>query len=232
MVQAVLAGPAMPQETQALRDRMVAQIEAYAGLAPDWAIGDGFDPAVLEAMRRTPRHAFVPAEVRGQAYDDQPLPIGFGQTISQPFIVALMSDLLEVDRSDSVLEVGTGSGYHAAVLAQVAGEVWSIEIVPALGTRAADTLRALGFTNVEIRVGDGYHGWPERAPFDGIVVTAAASHVPPPLVAQLAPGGRMIIPIGAAFATQQLMLVEKRRDGTLTTRQLLPVRFVPLTRAD
>ena len=227
-----LAAPALPQETQVLRDQMVAQIQAYVGLTPAWVIGDGFDPAVLEAIRRTPRHAFVPASVRDEAYRDQPVPIGFGQTISQPFIVALMTDLLEVDRRDTVLEIGTGSGYHAAILAQVAGEVYSIEIVPALGERAGDTLRALGYPNVKTWVGDGYYGWPEHAPFDGIVVTAAASHIPPPLVEQLAPGGRMVIPIGAAFATQQLMLVEKRLDGTLTTRQLLPVRFVPLTRAE
>ena len=226
------AADAWPQDTQVLRNRMVETIEAYVPLTPSWVIGGGFDPAVLEAMRRAPRHAFVPAEVRDEAYRDQPVPIGFGQTISQPFIVALMTDLLEVDRRDTVLEIGTGSGYQAAILAQVAGEVHSIEIVPALGERAADTLRALGYANVETRVGDGYYGWPEHAPFDGIVVTAAASHIPPPLVEQLAPGGRMVIPIGAAFATQQLMLVEKRLDGTLTTRQLLPVRFVPLTRAE
>ena len=229
---AALAGPVSPQETQALRDRMVEQIEAYASLTPAWAIGDGFDPAVLAAMRRTPRHAFVPAGVRDEAYLDRPVPIGYGQTISQPLIVALMTDLLELDRRDTVLEVGTGSGYHAAILAQVAARVYSIEIVPALGRRAADTLRGLGYANVETRVGDGYHGWPEHAPFDGIVVTAAASHVPPPLVAQLAPGGRMVIPIGAPFATQQLMLVEKRPDGTLMTRQILPVRFVPLTHGE
>ena len=186
-------------------------------------------------MRRCAERRATPScrqNVSDEAYRDQPVPIGFGQTISQPFIVALMTDLLEVDRRDTVLEIGTGSGYHAAILAQVAGEVHSIEIVPALGERAADTLRALGYANVETRVGDGYYGWPEHAPFDGIVVTAAASHIPPPLVEQLAPGGRMVIPIGAAFATQQLMLVEKRLDGTLTTRQLLPVRFVPLTRAE
>ena len=195
-------------------------------------IGEGFDPAVLDAMRRTPRHAFVPAEVRNYAYTDRPLPIGFGQTISQPFIVALMTELVDADPRDRVLEIGTGSGYQAAVLAEIAGEVYSIEIVPALGERAAETLKALGYANVETRVGDGYYGWPEHAPYDGIVVTAAASHIPPPLVAQLAPGGRMVIPIGGPFATQQLMLVEKRPDGTLTTRQLLPVSFVPLTRAE
>ena len=161
---------------------MVETIEAYVPHTPSWVIGGGFDPAVLEAMRRVPRHALVPAEVRDEAYRDQPVPIGFGQTISQPFIVALMTDLLEVDSRDTVLEIGTGSGYQAAILAQVAGEVHSIEIVPALGERAADTLRSLGYANVETRVGDGYYGWPERAPFEGIVVTAAASHIPRPLV--------------------------------------------------
>ena len=211
---------------------MVAQIEAYVALAPAGVIGAGFDPTVLAAMRRTPRHAFVPTGVRDRAYDDGPLPIGFGQTISQPFIVALMTELLGVDSRDAVLEIGTGSGYQAAVLAQVAGEVYSIEIVPALGARAAEALGALGYANVATRVGDGYYGWPEHAPYDGIMVTAAAGHIPPPLVEQLAPGGRMVIPVGGAFATQQLVLVEKQPNGTLTARQLLPVRFVPLTRGE
>jgi protein-L-isoaspartate(D-aspartate) O-methyltransferase len=228
----LLGAAAWAQEMQGPRDGMVAQIESYADLTPEWAIGDGFDPEVLAAMRRTPRHAFVPAEVRDFAYTDQPLPIGYGQTISQPFIVALMTELLEVERGDRVLEVGTGSGYQAAVLADVGAEVRSIEIVPELGERAAATLRSRGYTNVTTTIGDGYHGWPEHAPYDGIVVTAAASHVPAPLVAQLAPGGRMVIPIGGAFATQQLMLIEKRPDGTLTNRQVLPVSFVPLTRAE
>jgi len=228
----LLGAAAWPQETQGPRDGMVAQIESYADLTPEWAIGDGFDPEVLAAMRRTPRHAFVPAEVRDFAYTDQPLPIGYGQTISQPFIVALMTELLDVEPGDRVLEVGTGSGYQAAVLAELAGEVRSIEIVPALGEHAAATLRSLDYANVTTTIGDGYHGWPEHAPYDGIVVTAAASHVPAPLVAQLAPGGRMVMPIGGAFATQQLMLIEKRPDGTLTNRQVLPVRFVPLTRAE
>jgi protein-L-isoaspartate(D-aspartate) O-methyltransferase len=232
LVLLLFAAAAWPQELQAPRDRMVAQIESYVAQTPAGAIGDGFDPEVLAAMRRTPRHAFVPRALRDVAYADQPLPIGYGQTISQPFIVALMTDLLDVDRGDRVLEVGTGSGYQAAILAEVAGEVRSLEIVPELGARAAATLDALGYSNVFTTVGDGYHGWPEHAPYDGIVVTAAAGHVPPPLIAQLAPGGRMVIPIGGAFLTQQLMLVEKRPDGTLTSRQLLPVRFVPLTRAE
>jgi protein-L-isoaspartate(D-aspartate) O-methyltransferase len=175
-----------------------------------------------------PRHLFVPEGQRDAAYDDRPLPIGHGQTISQPFIVALMTDLINVRRSDTVLEIGTGSGYQAAVLSPLAGKVYSIEIIPALGKRAATRLAQLRFRNVEVKVGDGYYGWPEHAPFDGIVVTAAASHIPPPLVAQLAEGGRMVIPVGGAFATQFLMLVEKQRDGSITTRQLLPVGFVPL----
>jgi protein-L-isoaspartate(D-aspartate) O-methyltransferase len=228
----LLGAAAWPQEMQGPRDRMVAQIESYAALTPAQALGEGFDPEVLAAMRRTPRHAFVPAELRDLAYTDQPLPIGYGQTISQPFIVALMTDLLDVGPGDRALEIGTGSGYQAAVLAEVGAEVRSIEIVPELGERATATLRSLGYPNVATTVGDGYHGWPEHAPYDGIVVTAAASHVPAPLIAQLAPGGRMVIPIGGAFATQQLMLIEKRPDGSLTSRQLLPVRFVPLTRAE
>ena len=183
-------------------------------------------------MRAVPRHEFVPEDVRPFAYEDQPLPIGYGQTISQPFIVALMTDLLDVGPGDKVLEIGTGSGYQAAVLAPLVEEVYSVEIVPELGARAGATLEALDFANVETRVADGYYGWPEAAPFDGIVVTAAASHVPPPLVGQLKPGGRMIIPIGSAFAAQQLMVVEKQEDGTVTTRQVLPVQFVPFTRAD
>jgi protein-L-isoaspartate(D-aspartate) O-methyltransferase len=228
----LLAAAAWPQEMETARDAMVAQIESYVRLTPPRVIGDGFDPAVLDAMRRTPRHAFVPEPVRDLAYTDQPLPIGYGQTISQPFIVALMTDLLDVRPGDRALEIGTGSGYQAAVLAEVGAEVRSIEIVPELGERAAATLRALGYAGVATRTGDGYYGWPEDAPYDGIVVTAAASHIPPPLVAQLAPGGRMVIPVGGAFATQQLMLIEKQPDGRITSRQLLPVRFVPLTRAE
>jgi protein-L-isoaspartate(D-aspartate) O-methyltransferase len=179
-------------------------------------------------MGRVPRHLFVPEEQRGAAYQDRPLPIGYGQTISQPFIVALMTDLINVGPGDAVLEIGTGSGYQAAVLSPLAAKVYSIEIIPELGERAAARLAELRFDNVEVRVGDGYYGWPALAPFDGIVVTAAASHIPPPLVEQLAKGGRMVVPVGGPFATQFLMLVEKRRDGSITTRQLLPVAFVPL----
>jgi protein-L-isoaspartate(D-aspartate) O-methyltransferase len=214
------------------RAAMIDTIEAHAALAAP-ALGGGtkIDPAVLQAMRMVPRHEFVPEDVASLAYEDQPLPIGYGQTISQPFIVALMTDLLDVEKEDVVLEIGTGSGYQAAVLSPLVREVSSIEIVPELGAAAEERLARLGYSNVETKVADGYYGWPEKGPFDGIVVTAAANHVPPPLVQQLKPGGRMVIPIGGPFSTQQLMLVEKRPDGGVTTRQLLPVQFVPLTGA-
>jgi protein-L-isoaspartate(D-aspartate) O-methyltransferase len=229
---ATLAVPGFAQEDPAReRAEMVETIEAHARHAPAAASGGGMDPAVLDAMRRIPRHEFVPEELSGRAYEDRPLPIGYGQTISQPFIVALMTDLLDIEPGDKVLEIGTGSGYQAAVLAPLASEVYTIEIVPELGARAAQVLDALGFADVETEVADGYYGWPEAAPFDGIVVTAAASHIPPPLVEQLKPGGRMVIPVGGPFAAQQLMLVEKRPDGGIATRQVLPVRFVPFTGA-
>jgi protein-L-isoaspartate(D-aspartate) O-methyltransferase len=211
------------------RARMVEVIRQHARDAGRALGGRGLDPAVLGAMAAVPRHEFVPENVREHAYEDRPLPIGAGQTISQPFMVALMTDLLDVDSDDVVLEVGTGSGYQAAVLAPLAAEVYSIEIVPQLGESAAERLERLGYDNVHVRVGDGYYGWPEAGPFDGIVVTAAASHIPPPLIQQLSPGGRMVIPVGGAFARQQLMLVEKGEDGAIRTRQILPVRFVPLT---
>ncbi len=187
------------------------------------------DPRVIEALATVPRHAFVPEELRRYAYRNRPLPIGHGQTISQPYIVALMTDLVEPKPDDVVLEVGTGSGYQAAVLAGLVGQVYTIEIVEPLGLAAAARLARLGYDNVEARLGDGYYGWEAHAPFDAIVVTAAASHVPPPLIAQLKPGGRMVIPVGGRFFTQQLMLVEKDAAGSVTTRQMLPVRFVPLT---
>jgi protein-L-isoaspartate(D-aspartate) O-methyltransferase len=181
-------------------------------------------------MAEVPRHAFVPAGRREEAYENRPLPIGFGQTISQPFIVALMTHLLETEPDDVVLEIGTGSGYQAAVLSPLVARVCTIEIVPGLGRRAEALIGELGLANVDVRVGDGYFGWPACGPFDGIVVTAAADHVPPPLVEQLKPGGRMVIPVGSAFAIQHLTLIEKSEAGAIRTRQLLPVRFVPLTR--
>ena len=209
---------------------MVAQIEAYVGLTPAWAIGDGFDPAVLEAMRRTPRHAFVPAEVRDEAYHDQPVPIGFGQTISQPFIVALMTDLLDLRPSDTVLEVGTGLGYQTAILAELACHVYSVELIDELAVDARQRLARRGYTNIDVRVGDGHAGWPDHAPFDKIIVTAAPDVIPPALISQLAAGGKMVIPAGPPDE-QRLLLVEKGPGSDISTRELLPVRFSVLDQA-
>jgi protein-L-isoaspartate(D-aspartate) O-methyltransferase len=214
----------------AWRAVMIRVIERHA-LSADRALGRTWiDLRVLEVMGRTPRHRFVPKRLRDNAYDDRPLPIGYGQTISQPFIVALMTDLLAVGPEDVVLEVGTGSGYQAAVLAPLVRRVCSIEIIPELARSAERRLETLGYTEVETRTGDGYYGWPECGPFDGIVVTAAASQVPPPLIAQVKPGGRMVIPVGGPYATQWLMVVDKLDDGRVRTRQVLPVAFVPFTR--
>jgi len=184
-------------------------------------------PRVLAAMQQVPRHLFVPDSERAQAYEDHPLPIGGGQTISQPYIVGLMTALLALPASAKVLEIGTGSGYQAAVLSRVAGQVYSMEIVPELGARARDTLARLGYDNVHVRVADGYRGWPEAAPFDGILLTAAPQTVPAPLVAQLKPGGRMVLPIGGF--DQELMVLTKNLDGTIKQEKVLPVRFVPMT---
>ena len=187
------------------------------------------DESVLDRIRNVPRHLFVDEALSSRAYEDTALPIGFGQTISQPYIVALMTDLARAEPGHKVLEIGTGSGYQAAVMAHLAGAVYTIEIVEPLGLQATQRLQKLGYHNVQVRLGDGYHGWEEHAPYDAILVTAAASHIPPPLIRQLKPGGRMVIPVGAAFMVQQLMLVEKNPDGTVSTRQILPVAFVPLT---
>ncbi len=187
------------------------------------------DSRVLAVMDRLPRDEFVPDYLRPHAYDNRPLPIGYGQTISQPYIVAAMTDLLELQPGQSALEIGTGSGYQAAVLAELGAKVSTIEIVEPLAKEAAARLSRLGYTGVATKVGDGYYGWPARGPFDAIIVTAAASHVPPPLVQQLKPGGRMVIPIGALFQPQQLVLVQKHANGSVTTRPLMAVAFVPLT---
>lgn len=205
------------------------QVEERVGMVRDQIQGRGVtDQGVIGAMLSVPRHEFVPASLREMAYSDRPLPIGEGQTISQPYIVALMTELLELEPGDKVLEVGTGSGYQAAVASHLADSVFTIEILPDLAEQATGRLHDLGYRDVIVRQGDGYDGWPEHAPFDGIVVTAAAGHIPPPLVQQLDPGGRMVIPVGGQFQVQQLVLVEKRPDGSVTTRSLLPVRFVPL----
>ena len=188
-----------------------------------------FSDKVLEALNTVPRHRMVPTREVPFAYENRPLPIGHGQTISQPYIVALMTELVRPDAGDVVLEVGTGSGYQAAVLAGLVRHVYSIEIIEPLAEQARDRLAALGYENVTVRLGDGYFGWQEHAPFDAIVVTAAASHVPPPLIEQLKPGGYMIIPVGGRWMVQQLLLIEKTADGEIVTRQQGAVRFVPLT---
>lgn len=187
------------------------------------------DTSVLRAMRSVPRHKFVPPSWIDEAYADHPVPIGYGQTISQPYIVAIMTELVRPRRDMKVLEVGTGSGYQAAVLSAIMDSVFSVEIVRELSAEATGRLRALGCRNVAVQHADGYDGWPEHAPYDAIVVTAAADYIPPPLIAQLRDGGRMIIPVGSPFMMQTLVLLEKRR-GEVTTKSLLPVRFVPLVR--
>ncbi len=187
------------------------------------------DTSVLAAMRKVPRHLFVHPDLVEFAYSDQPLPIGLDQTISQPYIVAFMTEQLELERNHKVLEVGTGSGYQAAVLAEIVDSVWSIEILTSLASAASERLGGLGYHNVDVRCGDGYVGWPEHAPFDAIIVTAAAEEIPQPLVDQLNDGGRMIIPVGNRFSVQHLVLVEKRGDR-VSRRNVGPVRFVPLLR--
>ena len=227
-----LSGPpalAVGPDYAAERAEMVRVIEQHARQPGSAVTAGRMAPEVLGAMGTVSRHEFVPDRLKADAYADRPLPIGSGQTISQPFIVAIMTDLLHVGKNDIVLEIGTGSGYQAAVLTHLVRRVYTIEIIPELAEGAAGRLRRLGYSNIETRVGDGYHGWEEAAPFDGIIVTAAATSIPPPLLRQLKPGGRMVIPVGAPFALQYLTLVELDADRRATTRQLLPVAFVPLT---
>ncbi|MFA9476244.1 MAG: protein-L-isoaspartate(D-aspartate) O-methyltransferase [Filomicrobium sp.] len=210
------------------RRQMVEDItEMAANTAGVLGIGK-FGSRVLEAMGEVPRHEFVPPEKVSAAYKNRPLQIGHRQTISQPFIVALMTELLNLKGTDRVLEVGTGSGYQAAVLSLLAAQVYSIEIIPELGEAAQNTLRRLGYANVQTKIGDGYLGWPAHAPFDGIIVTAAPNHIPPALIDQLKPNGRMVIPVGGF--TQDLLVLTKRADGTTISETIVPVRFVPLTR--
>lgn len=212
-------------EFSARRRAMVEEITADRPGLPG-----GFDPRVKDAMARVPRHLFVPQAQQPYAYENHPLPIGHAQTISQPYIVALMTDLLKPGKQDRVLEIGTGSGYQAAILAELVGSVYTIEIVAPLAIEARERLARLGYRNVVVRTGDGYKGWEEHAPFDAIMVTAGAPEIPPPLLRQLKPGGRMVIPVGPAERIQYLTLIEKQADGSIRSRQIVPVRFVPLTR--
>ena len=234
LVAVVLFGAAMrvvyAQDDVATERRQM--VDEIAALTRETAAETGkpaLDPRVIAILGKVPRHRFVPADQQRTAYKNRPLPIGYGQTISQPYIVALMTDLMNVGPGHVALEIGTGSGYQAAILAELAQTVCTIEIIEPLAREAEERLRSLGYARVRTRIGDGYYGWEDCGPFDAIMVTAAVNHIPPPLVRQLKPGGRMVVPVGAPFLTQQLMLVEKNRDGSVITRQILPVRFVPLT---
>ena len=213
----------------ARRQAMIKDIEQTVAETRHYIDREALDPRVMAVMAKVPRHEFVPDSQLDNAYQNRPLPIGFGQTISQPYIVALMTDLIESRAGFKVLEIGTGSAYQAAVLAELVDSVYTIEVVEPLGEQAAERLKRLHYDNVHTRIGDGYYGWPDAAPFDAILVTAAASHVPPPLIEQLKVGGRMVIPVGSRFMAQQLLFVEKDADGSVITKQVLPVRFVPLT---
>jgi protein-L-isoaspartate(D-aspartate) O-methyltransferase len=221
-------GEAQAQDYAAQRQRLVAEVDAMYGETRGETGLDAMSPAVRAALGKVERHRLVPPAQVSYAYRNHPLSIGAGQTISQPYIVALSADLLVPKPGDVVLEVGTGSGYQAAVLAEIAKQVYSIELIETLGRSAAARLTELGYRNVEVRIGDGYAGWPEKAPFDGIVVTAAAPQVPPALIAQLKPGARMVIPVGGSDEVQYLKVLVKRADGGYDERRVLPVRFVPL----
>ncbi|WP_161812503.1 protein-L-isoaspartate(D-aspartate) O-methyltransferase [Steroidobacter agaridevorans] len=215
------AAGAGPDGYASARAQMVSRQIAERGVS---------DERVLAAMRKVPRHEFVPDSEKRSAYHDTPLPIGEGQTISQPYIVALMTELARPATNHRVLEVGTGSGYQAAVLAEIVEHVYSIEIESTLAQRASEVLQKLGYNNVTVRAGDGYAGWPEYAPFDVIIITAAPDHIPQPLIEQLKPGGRMVVPVGPIAATQQLRVLEKNAAGKVTSTVVAPVRFVPLRR--
>ena len=225
----VTSGAGAADDYQALRAQLVAQISQDVIDTSAYIGKSALDERVMRVLGTVGRHRFVPPHLQSSAYENRPLSIGYGQTISQPYIVALMTDLLELEAGDVVLEIGTGSGYQAAILSRLVSRVYSIEIIPELAKSASNLLQRLGFGNIEVKNADGYYGWQEHAPFDAIMVTAASSHIPPPLVSQLKPGGVMLIPVGSPFQVQQLTLVRKSKNGELTTRQILPVRFVPFT---
>jgi protein-L-isoaspartate(D-aspartate) O-methyltransferase len=216
------APAAEPDEAEfaAMRERMVKDQIVRRGIR---------DSEVLRAMRAVPRHRFVTGRLMDQAYDDTPLSIGYGQTISQPYIVAYMTEIVKAGKGDRILEIGTGSGYQAAILSPIAGSVYTIEIIPQLAKTASLRLKEMKYENVTLRCDDGYYGWQEHAPFDAIIVTAAAGHIPPPLLKQLKPGGRMVIPVGGPFMVQSLVLVKKDQAAAVTTQNLMAVRFVPFT---
>ena len=232
LVAAGAAGAATEEDYAQRRQILVKRIAADVRATQDYIGRARLDDRVMAAMGAVRRHEFVPESEKDRAYENRPLPIGYGQTISQPYIVALMTDLLAVGPDSVVLEIGTGSAYQAAVLARLVAQVYTVEIIEPLGLAARQRLARLGYGNVAVMIGDGYFGWQAHAPYDAIVVAAAASHVPPPLIVQLKPGGRMVIPVGDRFLTQQLVLIEKSAGGAMTARQMLPVRFVPLVRAD
>ena len=219
VILAMAKNPQYPDYYQ-LRQKMVNEQIIARGVRAE---------SVIKAMQKVERHLFVPEQYRNFAYSDRPLPIGEGQTISQPYIVALMTELLDLKKSDKVLEIGTGSGYQAAILAEICDSVYTIEIIPSLGKQAQALLRELGYHNIHCKIGDGYLGWPEHAPYDGIIVTCAPSKIPQPLKEQLAEGGRMVIPVGATY-TQELVLVTKTK-GKLIQKSVIPVRFVPMLRS-
>ncbi|MCW8930323.1 MAG: protein-L-isoaspartate(D-aspartate) O-methyltransferase [Gammaproteobacteria bacterium] len=208
---------------------MIRLIEQDVHETSQYLDTEALDEKVLKAISTVPRHKFVRPDTIEDAYKNHPLPIGYGQTISQPYIVAIMTDLLKLSTDDKVLEVGTGSGYQAAVLSELVKQVYSIEIITPLGEQAKSRFKTIGYKNITTKIGDGYYGWLEHAPYDAIIVTAAASHIPHALIEQLKAGGRMMIPVGSNFMTQQLLLITKTIDGELQTQQILPVRFVPLT---
>jgi protein-L-isoaspartate(D-aspartate) O-methyltransferase len=223
-----LAAQQTEQEFTEARQRMVQTIQREVRHTSDYLEKKQLDKRVIHALESVPRHLLVPEAQRQSAYENRPLPIGYGQTISQPYIVAIMTDLIAPKAHHKALEIGTGSGYQAAVMSRLVKKVFSMEIIEPLGQLAKQRLDKLDYRNIEVAIEDGYHGWAAEAPFDIIIVTAAASHIPPPLIEQLKPGGKMIIPVGSRFMTQQLLLVTKDQQNEVTVRQVLPVRFVPL----
>jgi protein-L-isoaspartate(D-aspartate) O-methyltransferase len=229
LVVLLAGGAACAEDFREQRDRMLADIDDTVRQTASQIGLERLSEPVRSALAKVPRHEFVPADLREHAYRNRPLPIGSDQTISQPYIVALMTELAAVGKDAKVLEVGTGSGYQAAVLAELAGQVYTIEIIEDLGLRAREVLQRLGYRNVTVRIGDGYHGWPEQAPFDAILVTAAPESVPQPLIDQLQPGGRLIIPVGRQGETQSLQVLVRDAAGKVSVRDVLPVGFVPLT---